>query len=938
MNGYNQSMSTPLLATKLYIPPLRPNVVLRPRLSERLNEGLRRKLTLISAPAGFGKTTLLSEWLASLSSELPVLSSELSQTDQTQNSKLKTQNFKVAWLSLDEGDSDPTRLLTYLVAALPTIAPSIGEAIVRVLQSPQPPPTEAILTALLNDITTVPGHFVLVLDDYHVIDSKAIDTALTFLLKHLPPQMHLVIATREDPQLPLARLRARGQLTELRAADLRFTLAEAAEFLNPVMGLHLSAQDIAALEERTEGWIAGLQLAAISMQGHQDAAGFIRTFSGSHHFVMDYLLEEVLKQQPASIQMFLLRTSILDRMCGPLCDALVRTENQEPRTDELLAGSQFSVLGSQGLLEELERANLFIVPLDNERRWYRYHHLFADLLRQRLYQSTASSTGDAGSGVAELHRRASAWFEANGLELEAFHHAAAAHDYARAERLIEGKGMPLHFRGAVAPVLNWLESLPKAVLDAWPSLWTAYASTLLVTGQGTRVEQALQAAEAALQGTEPDDKTRDLVGRVAAIRATVAASRNQVETIITQSRRALEYLHPNNLAFRTSTAWKLGFAYHLQGDRAAASQAYTDVISIGQASGNTVFTLMATIGLGNLQEADNQLTLAAETYRRVLQLFGDQPLPFACEAHLGLARICYEWNNLSAAEQHAQQSIQLARQIEHNDRFVACEVFLARLKLAQGDVDGAAALLTQADRSARQYNFVYQMPEVAAAQILALLRQGNLAAAMRLARTHELSISQARLHLAQGDPSAALTALGPFHQQVEAKGWEDERLKVMVVEAVALQAHGERDKAVQVLSDALALAEPGGFIRIFVDEGLPMAELLTRMKEAGGRMKEYIHILLAAFPRTEDRGLRTEVAESLHSVLNSQSSSLVEPLSQRELEVLHLIAHGLSNREIGERLFLALSSVKGHTRNIFGKLQVQRRTEAVARARQLGLL
>ena len=303
------------------------------------------------------------------------------------------------------------------------------------LQSPQPPSTESILTTLLNEITTIPDNFILVLDDYHVIDAKPVDDALTFLLEHLPPQMHLVIATREDPHLPLARLRARGQLTELRAADLRFTPAEAAEFLNQVMGLNLSAEDIAALETRTEGWIAGLQLAAISMQGHQDAASFIKSFTGSHHFVLDYLVEEVLQQQPESVQTFLLRTSILDRLCGPLCDAVLRV----------------SSASGQETLEYLERANLFIVPLDNERRWYRYHHLFAELLRQRLHQSDASPTGEEGGSVAELHRRASQWYEDNGLEIEAFHHAAAANDIERAERLIEGKGMPLHFRGAAVP-------------------------------------------------------------------------------------------------------------------------------------------------------------------------------------------------------------------------------------------------------------------------------------------------------------------------------------------------------------------------------------------------------------------------------------------------------------------------------------------------------
>jgi LuxR family maltose regulon positive regulatory protein len=879
---------TPTLATKLYIPPPRPKVVSRPRLIERLNEGLHRKLTLISAPAGFGKTTLLSEWVSGC--ERPV-----------------------AWFSLDEGDNDPTRFLTYLVAALQTIAANIGKGVSGVLQSPQSPPTESILTALLNEIATVPESFVLVLDDYHVIDSKPIDNALTFLIEHLPPQMRLVIATREDPDLPLARLRAGDQLTELRVTDLRFTSSDAAEFLNQLMALNLSADDIAALETRTEGWIAGLQLAAISMQGHTDATSFIKSFTGSHHFVMDYLVEEVLQQQSASVQTFLLRTSILDRMCGPLCEAVV--------LDPSASG--------QETLEYLEHVNLFIVPLDNERRWYRYHHLFADLLRQRLHQSAASSPGEERMGVDELHKRASAWYEDNGLEIEAFHHAAAANDVERAERLIEGKGMPLHFRGAVAPVLNWLASLPTTVLDAWPSLWTSYASVLLVTGQTTVVEQKLQAAEAALQDAAPDDKNKDLVGRIAAIRATAAVNQTQVETIIAQSRRALEYLHPNNLAFRTSTIWKLGYAYHLQGDRAAASQAYAEVISIGKASGNVVFTLMATIGLGGLQESDNQLGVAEQTYRGVLKLFGDQPLPFASEAHLGLARILYEWNDLDTAQRHAQQSIELARQIENTDRVIVSEVFLARVKLAQGDAAGAASILAKASQSARQHNFVNRISEVSALHVLTLLRQGNLAAAAQLAQTHELPISQARVHLAEGDTSTALALLEPLRRHAEAKGWQDERLKVMVLQAVAHQADGEKDKAVQLLGEALALAEPGGFIRLFVDEGAPMAHLLSEAA-AQGIMPDYTSKLLAVFDaetqRSEDRSYL------------SRAQPLIEPLSQRELEVLQLIAQGLSNREIGERLFLALSSVKGHNLNIFGKLQVQRRTEAVARARELGLL
>ena len=383
-------MSTLILATKLFIPPPQPKVVLRPRLIERLNEGLRRRLTLISAPAGFGKTTLLSGWLAGCGQP-------------------------AAWLSLDEGDNDPTRFLAYLVAALQTIAADIGEGVLGALQSPQPPPTGSTLTNLLNEIAAVEDDFVLVLDDYHVVDARAVDDTLAFLLEHLPPQMHLIIATREDPQLPLARLRAKGQLTEVRAADLRFTPSEAAEFLKGVMGLDLSEEDIAALETRTEGWIAGLQLAALSMRGREDVSGFIRAFAGDNRYIVDYLVEEVLQYQPERIRSFLLQTSILDRLSGPLCDTVTGQEEE-----------------GNVLLETLERGNFFVVPLDDKRHWYRYHHLFAEI----LYAHLMAEQPDL---VATLHRRASEWYEQNGSAAEAIRHALAAGDFERAADLIEGQ-------------------------------------------------------------------------------------------------------------------------------------------------------------------------------------------------------------------------------------------------------------------------------------------------------------------------------------------------------------------------------------------------------------------------------------------------------------------------------------------------------------------
>jgi LuxR family transcriptional regulator, maltose regulon positive regulatory protein len=882
-----------ILSTKLFIPPPQPRAVIRPRLLQRLNDGLHRKLTLISAPAGFGKTTLVSEWLANC-------------------------NRPAGWLSLDDGDSDPTRFLMYLIAAVQRVAPEVGAGLQGALVSPQPPSPESILTVLINELASGSHEIVLILDDYHLVNAKQIDDALGFLLEHLPPQLHLVISTREDPQLPVSGLRARGHLNELRAVDLRFTLAEAAVFLNQTIGLNLSADDVAALDRRTEGWIAGLQLAAISLQGSDDPADFINSFSGSHRFVLDYLLEEVLKRQPEPVQDFLRQTSILDRMCGPLCDAVV--------LDAETSGQQ--------MLEYLERANLFIGPLDNQRRWYRYHHLFGELLRQRLSHSAAQSSVPGSTRLSDLHHRASVWFEGENLELEAFHHAVAANDVERALRLIHGKGIPLYMRGGAVPVLNWLESLPTTILDARPQLWVMFATVLAVVGRFTRVEHKLQAAEAALRGQPTSGQTDVLVQQIADLRgltALLAADPRQIDTIISQSRDKVEHLQEVATPGRAAGYWKLGLAYQFQGDRAAARHAQIEAIASSEATGNNYIGILALSSLGHLQELDGQLRLASETYRRALHLVGEPPGPVACEAYVGLARILYEWNDLDIAEEYGLLSVRLARQLEIAS-FVSSELFLARLKVARGDTTNALAMLAQTEQDARERQFLSRIPEIAALQAFILIRHGDLEAAARVILPHDIPASQARIHLARGEPAKALAVLERIRQQAEARGWRDERLTLLVLQAIARDVQGEQEKALQLLGDALAEGEAEGVVRTFVDEGAPMAKLLSDANAAGIRTS-YTRRLLDAFAaegRTITSFLETEPVRS--------SPALIEPLTRREIEVLHLVAEGLSNKEISERLYLSLATVKGHNRVIFRKLQVQRRTEAIARGRELGLL
>jgi len=929
-------MPTPILATKLYIPTPRAKIILRPRLIERLNEGLQRKLTLISASAGFGKTTLVSEWAASCGQP-------------------------VAWLSLDEGDNDPARFLIYLVTALQSIVANIGTGVLGALQSHQPPSIESILTALLNEITTIPDNpatrpfgqsgqrFILVLDDYHIIDSKPVDSALTFLLEHLPPQIHLVIATREDPPLPLARLRVRGQLNELRAADLRFTPAEAAEFLNHIMGLSLSVENIAALEARTEGWIAGLQLAAISMQGQNDAASFIRSFTGSHHFVLDYLVEEVLQQQSETIQTFLLHTSILERLCGSLCDAVLLNPSSS----------------GQETLEYLERANLFIVPLDNERRWFRYHHLFGDLLWQRLQRSSALSTGKEKGGVDELHRRASEWYEHNGSAVDAIRHALAAEDFARAADLIELAFPAMSRERQFATLLGWLKLLPDEVVRVRPLLCYGYAFSSMSCGENESVELRLRDAERWLNtGEQPEspldgmvvadqEEIRRLPGLIALTRGGQALGRGDMPETVKYAQRALDLAPERDYLMLGGAAAQLGLVAWARGDLDTAGRMTAKGMENLQLGRYISPVIGCAITLSDIQITQGELHKAMTTCERGLHwatMAGTPTLAVqgTADMHVGMSSLHYEHNDLETATQcllTSQALGEIAGLPQNPYRWCAA---MARIRQAQGDLDGAIQLLEETER-VYDGNFSPNVRPVATRKVRLWLAQGRLGEALDWARQQGLSaenelsylhefdhITLARVLLARyqsdcadSSISGVVALLERLLKATEEGGRKGSAIEISILQALAHQAQGDLPAALLPLQHALALAEPQGYVRIFLDEGENMRGLL-REASAHKIMPDYTDELLAAFEAEKRKGKDNPDLPL--------AQSLIEPLSQRELEVLRLIAEGFSNQEICERLFLALDTVKGHNRRIFNKLQVQRRTEAIARARELGLI
>jgi len=895
-------MATPLLKTKLYIPPVRPGLVSRPRLIERLDEGLRqgRQLTLISAPAGFGKTTLLSEWVAGYGQLEP--------------------NVRVAWLSLDERDDDLARFLAYFVAALQTI-PGVGESALAMLQSPRPPSVEAILTVLINEIATLPAAFIFVLDDYHLIRAQPIHDTLTFLLDHLPPPMHLALATRADPPLPVARLRGRGQLTELRQTDLRFTPQEAAEFLNRVMGLSLSAEDVAALESRTEGWIVGLQLAALSLQGRADTHEFITAFTGGHHYVLEYLIKEVVRRQPEPVQRFLMQTSILDRLCGPLCNAL---------TDES---------DGEAMLAHLRRCNLFILPLDDEHHWYRYHHLFADLLGNLLRKEWPAER------IQELHLRACEWHDRNGLATGAVSHALAARDFERAAQLIERNSLAMVTRGELTTLLRWIDALPDDLAHSRPWLCIHQAWPLTFAGKTEAVQPLLLQIERQVSPGDLAPESKEILGNVAAMRAMLAVMRGDMLRAIEQAHQADELLPSDNLIPRNIIPYALASAYYAEGELVKASQALAEELEIGRAAGNLWAVVRSLCDLADLRIIQGQLWRATGLCQEALQQAterGARQFGTVGYVLVKLGELLYERNDLIAARDHVLEGVNLMQGWQQPYEMVSGYTALAAILEAQNDAKGAIEALQNAEKIRSQHPNYYKLNSmVNVCRIRLCLAQSGPEDAARRAMEARLGetgalifceqeqMALARVLVAQGRWDEALHLLAQLARGAETGGRFGRLIEILALQAVALWLQGDTAQALTVLEKALTIGEAEGYVRLFVDRGVPMAGLLQQAA-ARGIAPDYVSGLLAA--------LGAEEPESASAPASPGVVSLVEPLTRRELEVLHLIGEGHSNQEIAKALVITLNTVKKHASGIYGKLGVHSRTQAVVRARELGLL
>ncbi len=903
----------PLLESKLHIPARRPGAVARPRLNERLSGAARSSLTVLSAPAGFGKTTLLTEWLAAESAG----------------------GATVAWVSLDQRDNEPTVFWTYVVAALQSAAEGVGPGALSVLQSSQPS-TDAALAVLLNDLHAIADDILLVLDDYHLIESAEIYDGMAFLLEHLPPRLHVVLATRSDPALSMARLRGRGELVEVRAADLRFTAEESAAYLNGSMGLGLTGDDVAALDGRTEGWIAALQLAALSMQGRGDASAFIAGFAGDDRYIVDYLAEEVLGRQPAEVRDFLLKTSVLDRLTGPLCDAVTGRE------------------GGRATLVSLERANLFLVPLDGRREWYRYHHLFADVLQAHLLEELADE-------VPALHSRACAWYEQNGALSEAIEHALQSGDLARAANLMELTIPAIRRDRREAEFARWVGILPDEVVKARPVLGVFFVGALAQVSKFETIARRLSDIESSLGvstagGPWPDEpppgvvvvdmeEFKRLPGTVALYRAALALAHGDLDDTVGHSRQAMSLAPPDDHLTRAAAAAVSGLASWTTGDLAAAHDGYAECIEGLVKVGFLPDVLGCTVTVADIRRTQGRLGDAVSAYERALELAavepGAPPLRGTADMHVGLAELLLDRDELAAAAERLAISHTLG---DHNGlpkNPYRSRVTMARLREAEGDLDAALALLDEADRV---YNGDYSpnVRPVPAVRARLWIRRGELGRSLAWARERHLSagddlsylreyehVTLARTLLARHAAERAATSLeeatsllARLLPAAEDGGRTATVIEVLVLQSLAEQARGDTAAALVQLQRAVTLAEPEGLVRVFADEGPPMAALLralSREKATG-----YLRRLIAATARTA------------HAAPVAQG--LVEPLSERELDVLRLLGSDLDGPDIARELSVSLNTMRTHTKNIYAKLGVTSRRAAVRQAQQLDLL
>ncbi len=910
-----------LLATKLYVPRPQPGFVARPRLVRALDEGLARRLILVCAQAGSGKTVVLADWAPS--GDRPV-----------------------AWLSLDAADNDPVRFWRHVIAALDQARPGIAGRVGPLLGPPAPSTFEGLVTALINELDAQPGHgeVLLVLDDYHLIDAPQVHGSLEFLVEHLPPGLHLVLATRSDPPLPrLPRLRAGGQLAELRAADLRFTEDEAAALLREATGGELPAAAVAALAARTEGWAAGLQLAALSLRGQADAAGFVAAFSGSHRYILDYLTEEVLDQQPEELRGFLLETSVPERLSGELCDVVTG------RTD------------SQATLERVEHAGLFLVPLDEVRGWWRYHHLFADLLRARLQQERPGR-------VAGLHRAAAAWHEEHGLADDAVRHALAAGDTAWSMRLIERHVDAFLLSSQGATIQRWLAALPADLIRSRPRLLLPQVVLALLSGRVDTAEGVLDAAERALTDTASgaDEPYEPVIGRATALfanvpaiiaheRAMLAVVRGDAERAIMFASQALGSLSEDEWMLTSHAHAYRGLAEWLRGRLAEAERALSSSICQWRAAGQSTMTGWGSHLLGQVQRAQGRMDAAAGTYQQALEVTapsGRPALPGAGAVHVGLAEVAYQRGELDMALRHLTEGIELCRQLNFTQPLAEGLATLAWIRQANGNPVGAREAMSEAEEAGPGPDVTGLLNPVPAQRARLLLAQGEVAAAARWAHERGLSpddeppysrereyLVLARVLLAQNRSAQALALLARLHAAAVSQDRTGSIIEIGALQALALAASGEENAAVDALAQALALACPQGYVRVFADEGPPMGALLGRLVAAQKAEQAAARgVPLGCLARVLQGFGGKEAAAGAGRSAAAAVPGLVEQLTARELEVLVLLAAGTPNPRIAAELVVTLDTVKKHVSHLLGKLGAANRTEAVTRARELGLI